>query len=77
LLNQQLIEDLEENARLWELQALDDVHPKTRELLNKRAVRGRKLAERMRREAAAKAARLETLSRQSELAARLRMRPKL
>jgi len=42
---------LETNARLWEMRAVRVSNPKTRKLLKRRAVRGRKLAERLRSEA--------------------------
>lgn len=47
-----LIDQLEKNARLWELRAARVSNPKTRVLLNRRATRGRELAERLRKEAA-------------------------
>lgn len=43
---------LEENARVWDLRAVGVINPRTRKLLKRRAVRGRKLAERLRDEAA-------------------------
>lgn len=47
---------LETNARMWELRAAQVASPNLRELLRRRAVRGRKLAERLRKEAATETA---------------------
>ncbi len=47
---------LETNARLWEQRAARVTNPNMRKLLKRRAVRGRKLAERLREEAASQIA---------------------
>jgi hypothetical protein len=47
---------LETNAQLWEQRAARVTNPNMRNLLRRRAVRGRKLAERLRQEAAARSA---------------------